>query len=230
MSYSRSIMPMLTPGEYEKKLRALFSADKAGAARRLAANFLKNYRGNFQARYCYAVSLSEGTAGLSKAQVDRNRKRTVMLLKKLINERHRITLEQSLGLENEYYWFSNQPEKQYKLGRRMLRRHGITRAHYSCGVGAAMMALKEARRGNLTAVRVWFDRAQASWKQYHREFSERLGSVIFEAIAWGANGDFRMMEKKLRRCCVLAKLPARNHSILWARREVRLALTPIPRA
>jgi hypothetical protein len=185
---------------------------------------LKNHPSDFQARYCYAVSLSESTAGLSRVEVNRNRKRTVALLKKLLARRHRLPIDQAHGVENEYYWFSDQPEKQYALGRRMLQKHRIARGHYSCGVGASMMTLKAARQGDAPAVRVWFKRALAAWRSYHREFGERIGSVVFEAIAWGASGDPGMMEKKLRRCCVLARVPARNHTIVWARRKVRRAL------
>jgi|GEM_PF-5810264 len=217
-------MPILKPAEYESKLRAFFSAGKDSAARRLAAVFLRNYPGDFQARYCYAVSLSESTAGLSRVEADRNRRRTVALLKKLLAQRDRLPIEQALGVENEYYWFSAQPEKQYELGRRMLRRHHLAQAHYCCGVGAAMVTIKAARRGDAPGVRLWSKRALGAWRSYHRRFDERLGSVIFEAIAWGASGDPKMMERKLRRCCVLAKVPACNHSILWARREVRRAL------
>lgn len=214
---------ILTPAEYESRLRALFSAEKAGAARRLAAVFVKNYPDNIQARYCYAVSLSESTAGLSKIKAAQNRRRTVAILKRLLKDRSRLPLERALGVENEYYWFSDQPKKQYELGRWMLAKHRMARANYCCGVGAAMMTLRAARNGDAPAIRTWFKRAQAAWKNYHREFEERIGSVIFEAVAWGASGDSAMMEKRLNRCRELAKIPARNHSILWARREVRLA-------
>ena len=212
----------MNPEGYERRLRALFSAEKGGEARSLAAAFLKAYPRDFNARYCYAVSLSELTAGFSRKDVERRRWRTVVLLRRLMKERRRLSPLQALGLANEYYWFSNQPRKQYELGRRFLRR-GVARAHYSCGVGAAMLTLEAARKGDAAAVRTWFGRAQRAWRSYHARFAERMGSVLFEAIAWGASGDLQMMEKRLRRCCALAKVPARNHSILWARREVRRA-------
>lgn len=205
--------------DYVRDIRAHFSSEKGGAARRLAAAFLRRYPRDFRARYYFAVSLSEITAGLSKAEVARNKKQTVALLGELMRTRRGLTPQQSHALENEYYWFSEQPKKQYELGLRGIKGK-VPGGDYSCGVGAAMMALKSVRAGDMPARNLWSRRSLSAWKAYHRAFGERFGSVIFESIAWGSGGDLSMMEKRLRRCAALGKVPLRNHSLQWARREV----------
>jgi hypothetical protein len=216
-----------SPEDYVRDIRALFSSEKGGAARRLAAVFIRRYPQDFRARYYSAISLSEITAGLSKARAANNKKRTVALLRELMRTRCQLTPRptprQAHALENEYYWFSEQPKKQYQLGLRGIR-NKVPGAGYSCGVGAAMMALKYARLGDTATRDHWSKRALSAWKSYHREHGERFGSVIFEAVAWGAAGEHAMMEKRLRRCADLAKVPLRNHSLQWARREVSLAI------
>lgn len=211
--------------DYVRDIRALFSSEKGGAARRLARAFLRRYPRDFRARYYFAVSLSEITAGLSKSEVARNKKRTVALLRELMKTRRSLTPRQAHALENEYRWFSEQPKKQYELGLRGIKEK-VPGGSYSCGVGAAMMALETARAGDLSARKRWSRLALAAWKSYHEEFGERFGSVIFEAVAWGAAGDLATMEKRLRRCAALAKVPLRNHSLRWARREVLRANYP----
>ena len=135
----------------------------------------------------------------------------------------RPTPRQAHALENEYYWFSQQPRKQYQLGLRGIHRK-VPGAGYSCGVGAAMIALECGRKGDTAARNRWAKKALSAWKSYHRKYGERFSSVIYEAVAWGAAGELAMMEKRLRRCADLAKVPLRNHSLQWAGREVSLAL------
>lgn len=209
----------LSQEDYIRDIRALFSTEKGGAARRLARAFLRRYPDDFRSRYYFAVSLSEITSGLSKKEIARNKKRTVALLGRMMRTRRRLTPDEAHDLENEYYWFSEQPKRQYELGLRKLEERA-PRGYYSCGVGAAMMALKAARAGNAAARDLWSKRSLDAWSCYHTEFGERFGSVIFEAVARGAAGDLTMMEKRLRRCAVLAKVSLRNHSLKWARREV----------
>jgi hypothetical protein len=211
--------------DYVRDIRALFSSEKGGAARRLAAAFLRRYPRNFRARYYFAVSLSEITAGLSKAEIARNKRRTVALLADLMRVRRQLTPLLADAVENEYYWFSEQPKKQYELGLRGIKEK-VPGGNYSCGVGGAMMALKAAHVGDRVARSLWSRRSLVAWKSYHREFGERFGSVLYEAVAWGARGDLAMMEKRLRRCAALAKVPLRNHSLQWARREVLRAMPP----
>jgi hypothetical protein len=209
--------------EYVRDIRALFSSEKGGAARRVAVAFLRRYPRDFWARYYFAVSLSEITAGLSKAEVARNKNRTVALLGELMRTRRRLTPSQAHSLENEFYWFSGQPKKQYALGLRGIKEE-VPGGKYSCGVGGAMMALKAARAGDRAAQSLWSKRSLAAWKSYHREFGERFGSVLYEAVAFGAGGDLSMMESRLRRCAALARIPLRNHSLQWARQEVLRAI------
>jgi hypothetical protein len=209
--------------DYVRDIRALFSSGKGGAARRVAAAFLRRYPRNDRARYHFAVALSEITAGLSKAAVARNKKRTVTLLRGLLRPRRRLTPLLADAVENEYYWFSEQPKKQYRLGLRGIKRK-LPGAVYSCGVGGAMLALKSARSGDESARKLWSRRSLVAWKSYHRKFDERFGSVLYEAVAWGAAGDLVMMEGRLRRCAALAKVPLRNHSLQWARRQVLQAM------
>lgn len=224
-----AVLHMRDPEDYVRDIRALFASAKGGAARRLAAAFLRRHPRNFRARYYFAVSLSEITAGLSKAEVARNKRRTVALLADLMRMRRQLAPLLADAVENEYYWFSEQPKKQYELGLRGIKNR-LPGANYSCGVGAAMMALKAARAGTLPARDLWVRRALAAWKSYHREAGERFGSVLYEAVAWGAAGDSAMMEKRLGRCAALAKVSVRSRSLQWVRREVcRASPRPNPK-
>lgn len=126
-------------------------------------------------------------------------------------------------MENEYYWFSEQPKKQYELGLRGVRKN-LPGAVYSCGVGAAMLSVIAGRAGHEAGRALWAKRALAAWKAYHREFGERFGGVLYEAVAWGAASNAVMMEKRLRRCASLARVPRGNHSLRWARRVVADAI------
>lgn len=206
--------------EFVRDIRALFSAEKGGAARRLAASYLKRYPGSLRARYYFAVALSEITAGLPKTKVASHKKRTVALLGELMKERRRMTPVLADAVANEYFWFSEQPKKQYELGLLGIKKK-IPGASYSCGVGAAMMALKAGRSGASALRDLWARRSIAAWGTYHREFDERFGSVLYEALAWGAAGDRVRMQRRLQRCAKLAGVSSANHSIRWVRREVQ---------
>lgn len=212
-----------SPEHYVRRLRHLLSRAKGGAARRLAASFLKRHPKEFLARYFYAVSLSEFSAGLSKAESARNRKRTIALLQELLRKRRTLTPEQLDWVSNEYYWFSGQPERQYALGLRGFRSH-LPAAEYSCGVGAAMLALKAAERNDSRSARKWSKRSLSAWRHYHGDFRERLGSVLYEAVAHGAIGNLALMERRLTRAASLARISPHNRELQWVRRVVRRAL------
>lgn len=212
-----------SPEEYVSRLRHLLSRAKGSAARRVAASFRRDHPEEFLARYFFAVTLSEFSSGLSRAEIARNRKKTLSLLRKLLRERRTLTPEQSDWVANEYYWFSGQPERQYALGLRGLR-SGLPAAEYSRGVGAAMLALKSAERNDARSALKWSKRSLSAWRRYHNGHKERLGSLLYEAVARGAAGNLASMERRLTRAAALAQISPRNHELQWARRVVRRAL------
>ncbi len=125
-----------------------------------AIQFLDDYPGSYLAKYEYAVCAGDygSSQGLSESEKEKYKRIGKEEFKKLL-EHPDFTLwpqDFQFRTRNEFYYFNDLPEEQYKLGLEKIAL-GLP-GDYSATVGAAMMAVKALKAGDLDSSEVWAER------------------------------------------------------------------------
>ncbi|MDE2490009.1 MAG: hypothetical protein KGM24_04130 [Elusimicrobia bacterium] len=206
----------------KRRLFALVRKARYKDALRAAKKRWRAQPGNPYAVYSYAVLLGDCQDGLSLAVVERNRRSAVRLLKPLMRRLSAFAPAHRPSIRNEYYWFSRQRLKQYRIGIEEVRA-GRRRGTCSQGVGAAWHALDLARRGRLARARRWARASERAWKRFLADDSY-YNAYVHLGLALGVLGRRGEMEKALRTGARLAGKPAIWHEF----EEVRALVRSLP--
>ncbi len=196
--------------EFESKIRSLSNRARYDDACVLSRYFLRAYPDLVVAAYYEAVFTAEKTEGYSKAE---NRMRYATAAKKLQRLLVRLRgVDSNLRtrIRNEYYWFSNQPYKQFLLGQEQVRL-GYQRANYSQGVGAIGVAKEYARKGKIGLAMRWAKRSENAWKRFFKVDPNWYNSYLFYAQSVGLQGRTTEMNRAFRRASQIS-----GKSINWA--------------
>lgn len=127
-----------------QQIRDVYNSGDCGKAVEMSIDFLKRFPQSHLARYCYAVM--HGDYSYAVIHDEAERQRLLGIAKKgiteMFNDPNRFQWPQRFQerVRNEYYWFFELHEEQYKLGLEVLKRG--ENGNYSACVGASMMALK----------------------------------------------------------------------------------------
>ena len=97
-----------------EKIQALIRKARYQEALRGAQRLCRENPQELEAEYCFAVLLGDAQDGLAAAQIERNRVKSVRLLRPLLQRLKRSDETTRYRIRNEYYWFSRQPLKQYR--------------------------------------------------------------------------------------------------------------------
>ena len=150
-----------------------------------------------------AVFLAEDTSGLPRREADRLYRMAAGKLRKLLPRLRSESAETRRRLRNEYYWFSKQPYKQYRLGVEMGKV-----GYYSAGVGAAQLARAYGNQGRVGLCRKWAKISEKAWLNFFTKMNANWSnSYMFYAMALAYQGRADEMERALDRCAMLAKRP-----------------------
>lgn len=117
-----------------------------------------------------------------------------------------IPEQNRMRTRNEYYWFSQQYLKQYKLGVEGVEA-GSLRSYYSQGVGAANYAYKLGLSGKVKLAVRWAKIAESAWEKYFLNVNKKyFDPWTWYALSLGIQGKIIPMEKSLKKAAALAKI------------------------
>lgn len=120
----------------------------------LAEKTLEKHPSNRFAIYKFAVALGDSESFVSKPQHLKNQKSAAKILKKVLRKTRGVDPRWVKVWRNEYYWFSKQPYRQYRLGIDHVKSQGKG-SYYSAGVGAATLAHKLYGKNQFTRGKRW---------------------------------------------------------------------------
>lgn len=192
-----------------------------------AKKTLARYPDNRFAVYKYAVALGDSREWTSAATHLKNQRKAAALLKKLLNRTRGIDPRWVKVIRNEYYWFSKQPYKQYRLGIDHVSKDG-NGSFYSAGVGAVSIAILRHKAGKVAQANVWAQKAISAWQGYFEADANYYNSYVWYAKALGLSGDEKAMEAALKKAAKLAKRPLNYQEFRRARETVRECLDSSP--
>lgn len=193
--------------EYKTQLRALSNSGKYKKAHVLAKSLVKKYPDILFFLYVEAVMTAEQTAGFSKKQIEKRYRLASAKLKKLIPKtRSAKNKKMHSSIMNEYYWFSKQPLKQYRLGVAQVK-EGDKYAYYSQGVGAAMMALHLSELNKKSSALRWAKKSEQAWLNYFKIVPDWYNSYLFFAMALGFQNKIAEMDSAFKKASKISKQP-----------------------
>lgn len=188
----------------------------------LARELIKKYPENRFAQYRFAVLSGDSGEWARGKELKNNTSRAVKILKKLLLKTSGIDRRWVSSWRNEYYWFSSQPEKQYRLGKEDLLQRDM-HGYYSMGVGAVSVALKKIEEKKYSQSIQWAQKAKSSWENYFKAVPDYYNAYVWYAKSLGLLGDLKGMEKALKKAGKLAKRPLSYREFVEARAEVLAA-------
>jgi hypothetical protein len=190
----------------------------------LAKKTLKRYPNNRFAIYRYAVTLGDSGSYVSSRQHAKNQAASAKLFRSLLKSVNGIDARWVIAFRNEYYWFSKQPYKQYRLGIDQVKTQGKS-SLYSAGVGATSLSQKYYEQGKAKLGKLWAQKAIAAWKIFVTEIDDYYNAYVWYAKSLGLTGDLAGMEKYLRKAAKLANKPLSYKEFGTTRKDVEKALT-----
>ncbi len=205
------------------QIRELLDKARYKQAFQIAKNLYKKFPENRYAQYRYAVSLGDCDEWAAPNKVILNQKTASRILKNLLRKTRGIDPRWRSYWRNEYYWFSKQPMKQWRLGLSDIR-SGISGGQYSMGVGAVSVSLQCFEKRKITQGKIWARKAQDSWEQYFRITPNYYNAYVWYAQALGLQGDVKGMETALKRAAKISKRSIRYSEFTEAKKKVMAAL------
>lgn len=197
----------MKPTEIDQELNAIWklvTLARYEAAYQRAKKLYQAYPDHHQVAYRYAVCLGDRTGEDRSKKAKINHKNAAKILRRLIY-RIRVFEPNRRGIVlNEYYWFSKQPKKQYRLGIKDVK-NGIQSGFYSMGVGAWCVAREYASAGKLRLANKWAKEASNSWEKYFKYKSDYYNAWAWYAKSQGFLYGEKAMEKALKVAQKLSK-------------------------
>ncbi len=167
-------------------------------------NFYKTDPKNPLKKMRFAILLGGQQEGLTESEIRKNKVKASKILKEIIMRDLQIIPEEfKNNLLNEFFWFSEQPKKQYELGIKSVKA-GNKKAYYSQGVGATMLAINLLKIGKNSESKRWAKIAGAAWKNYFKIRPDYYNAFCFYAISLGALGEFDGMEEAFKKAARLS--------------------------
>lgn len=193
--------------EYKTQFRALSNSGKYTTAHVLAKSLVKKHPDILYFQYIEAVMTAEQSAGYSKKQIEKRYRLASAKLKKLIPKtRSAKNKKMHSSIMNEYYWFSKQPLKQYRLGVAQVK-EGDKYAYYSQGVGAAMMALHLSELNKKSSALRWAKKSEQAWLNYFKIVPDWYNSYLFFAMALGFQNKIAEMDSAFKTASKISRQP-----------------------
>ena len=155
---------------FNQKIRKLSNGARFEEAYALSLKLTKMHPDVPMFAYFEAVFSAEDETGFTPAQIKVRHASAARKLKKLLPKIRLFPPKVRPSLRNEYYWFSRQPYKQYRLGVEGVKK-GEPRSHYSQGVGAVYLAKRYAAQGKKGLFLRWAKRSDDAWLEFFKDDS-----------------------------------------------------------
>jgi hypothetical protein len=210
------------PEEIESQiqtLRKLSNSARYDEAYALAKRLMEKYPSVLQFVHYEAVMTAEDDTGYSPAEIRARYKLAAKKLRALLRRLNGAPLDFRAAVRNEYYWFSRQPMKQYRLGQEMVKK-GRLRSYYSQGVGAEELAKKYALEGKKALALKWAKISEAAWLKFFEVDPRWFNSYFFYGMVLGYQGRLKEMEAALTRAAKLVGKTPRWPPLNEVRRDV----------
>lgn len=183
----------------------------------------KKYPTNRFAQYHYAVTLGDCEEWAPLSEQEKNVKKAAKILRALLRRCNGAPARLIAASRNEYYWFSRQPRKQYRLGREQVRKGKYT-GNYSIGVGAVTIAIEKHKKRDYGVAYTWASRAKDAFEKYFIESPSYYNAYVWYGQALGLLQDFDGMELAFETAAKLANRPVSYREFVKARDVVFSAL------
>ena len=204
------------------KIRKFANSGQYKKAYLLAKRLRSRYPSEFTFAYSEAVMFGDDEDGRTPSEILKRHKIAAKMLRPWLRKLKGASPERRGAFRNEYYWFSHQPLKQYRLGVEEVKA-GIN-GYYSQGVGAVEMAFKYAKLGrSILAIR-WAKRAEKAWLRYFERQKDWYNSYCWYAKSLGLQGQSNEMEKALGRAAKISSKSIHCEEFRSVRKEVLAAL------
>ena len=204
--------------EYRKRISRLSNSGNFKKAYALSFKLTKQYPDVIMFQYLEAVFTAEDTRHLSKSEKDKKYSLAAKKLKALLPKLRNVDASLRKSIRNEYYWFSQQPYKQYLLGVEC-NKNGQN-GYYSIGVGASKLALKYGRQKRKTLCFRWAKISEKAWLHFFKSNPNWFNAYYFYAVALGLQGRNIEMNEALKKGSKISGIPLDNKMFQEAIREV----------
>jgi hypothetical protein len=196
-------MTKITEAEIEKfrvRTRRLSNSGRFKEVYALSKKYMKKHPDVLLFAYTEAVFTAEDTTGMSPKKADAQFRLAAAKLKRLLPRIRSANPRLRRSLRNEYYWFSKQPLKQYKLG----IEYG-SEGYYSAGVGAAMLAKKYGLAGRRKLSVRWAKKSEKAWLNFFSKIDRNwFNSYMFYAMSLGFQNRLTEMDRAIARSAKVA--------------------------
>lgn len=196
-----------TDEKYKAKVKELVHKAQYAKALQLSREMKKKYKHKAIYYIDEAVLIGDQPSndpiiGIAK------KKKAARLLKPFVRYADKMEGIYRVRFLNEYYWFSEQPQKQYELGVETVNT-GVFRGYYSQGVGASFYAHQLMKKGKISQAQKWAKISEKAWLRY---FS-KVGKTYYNAYCWyalalGLQMKFEQMYKAFSTAEKLANQPS----------------------
>jgi hypothetical protein len=216
----------LTPfqiDQHKSVLRKMINSSRFDAAYALARRLMREHPEVIDFAYYEAVLTAEDDTGYSAVEIRARYRSATRKLKSLLRRLAAASSGMRRSIRNEYYWFSRQPYKQYRLGLEYARQ-GDRESYYSQGVGAAQIARLHGANGRRDLMLKWARRSESAWLRFFELDASWSNSYLFYGVVLGLQGRTREMERAFGRCARIAQRPKGWPVIRDHRRSVEMTL------
>ena len=190
----REIPEVLEKAEVLQKL--MYQAEYKRALQ-ISKKLYRKYPKNAYATFLYAVHLGDSVVSGFDLKAEKVKMMAAKMLKPLLKRLREIPIEKRMTLRNEFYWFSNQAKKQYRLGLQEIQR-GQKIGYYSMGVGGWCIAREYALKGKRAYANRWAEKSIRAWERYFMFNSQYYNSWSWYARPLGFIGRKADMMKALK--------------------------------
>ena len=174
--------------QYRLLLSKLTNKAQYNKAYILSRKLMKKHPHVIIFEYYEAVMTAEDDVNFSKIQVKVRYKQAAQKLRRILRRTRGVSDDLKGGIQNEYYWFSNQPYKQYRLGLLEASKGNKRGGYYSQGVGAVQLAKAYAEKRKKKLALKWARKSEKAWLNFFKINSKWHNSYLFYARALGYQG------------------------------------------
>lgn len=209
--------------KYRLQLRKLSNSGQYGKAYKVAKNLHQKHPSIFIFAYYEAVMTAEDEASFTSKQVDQRFKLAAKKLKKLISKFRKINPAYKRALRNEYFWFSKQPYKQYRLGISEQKKsypNAKRSGYYSQGVGAAQLAKQFALQNKKSIAVRWAKKSEQAWIKFHKIDPTWANSYSFYAMSLAFQNRLKDFEMAMTKWHKYANKPKTWNAVQKHRKDV----------
>lgn len=204
-----------------QRIRQCVGAANYIGALKLARALYQKYPNEIFVKYRYANLLADTALYTTLPNRKKMHQEAMKLFAKMMRSLKGVPQPLRGNIRNEYYYFSDQYLKQYRLGRERVRQ-GERLGVFSEGVGASFHAYELLKKGQRMAALKWAKKSVQAWQKYMKIRKDYYYPWTNLGFAWGILGDHQEMEKCLKEAQRLTGRPRSYREFQEIRKKIKL--------